>query len=86
MKLKDLSYWLRGGIIALILSIIIRFILESGDNYFIQSLFYFPANFIHLNYDIVILMDLVAYIFWVIIGIIIGLIIDKLKSKSKNAN
>jgi len=75
--------WLKYGLIALIISFIARFIREFGSYSIINSILYFPVQFIDLNYDIVILMDLVAYIFWFFVGTLIGLIIDKIKSKGK---
>mgnify|MGYP003997925831 CR=1 FL=1 len=86
VKFKNIPYWLKGGIIALGLSLIVRFLLEFGffeRLYFGWILYYIPSLIFHPNGNIPFMMDLSGYFFWTIIGIIVGLIVGKIKSSKK---
>jgi len=81
MSWKKLPNWLKGGLWGLGLSILARLLLEINNYSAINSILHFPNRFIPLNYDIVFLMDLVAYIFWVLVGSLLGWIVGKIKAK-----
>ena len=90
MGWKNLPYWLRGGIVALIIAIILlvpSLIIESIPLYIFNldfiGLIIFQGSI--LNEDIFGVFQLITLaISYFIIGALIGLIIGKIKSKRQN--